>query len=102
MGVIELILASFTLFLLTVVIYRLFFHPLCHFSGPKLAAATELYQVYFDVVKGGELLNHLRQLHREYGERTVKSIILSDKGIPGPVVRIGPNTVSLVPNIPSS
>ncbi|KAK7052838.1 hypothetical protein VNI00_004157 [Paramarasmius palmivorus] len=77
MGVIELILASFTLFLLTIVIYRLFFHPLCHFSGPKLAAATEIYQVYFDVVKGGELLNHLRQLHREYG----------------PVVRIGPNTL---------
>ncbi|KAK7052836.1 hypothetical protein VNI00_004155 [Paramarasmius palmivorus] len=77
MGLIELILASLTLFLSTTLIYRLAFHPLRHFPGPKLAAVTEFYQAYFDVVKGGRLLNHLRHLHGEYG----------------PVVRIGPNTL---------
>lgn len=61
--------------LCVVAIYRLFFHPLRHYPGPKLAAVSELYRLYFDIIKGGEMTNHLHTLHAAYG----------------PVVRTGPN-----------
>ncbi|KAK7052841.1 hypothetical protein VNI00_004160 [Paramarasmius palmivorus] len=77
MGFAEIILASIIFYLVTGVVYRLVFHPLSHFPGPKLAAVTEYYQAYFDIVKGGQLLNHIKQLHVLYG----------------PVVRVGPNTL---------
>lgn len=50
-----------------VAIRRLFFHRLAHFPGPKFAAVTSLYKVYFQVVLGGELLNHLHEMHAMYG-----------------------------------
>ncbi|ESK87846.1 benzoate 4-monooxygenase cytochrome p450 [Moniliophthora roreri MCA 2997] len=75
MGFFEPVLAAALIGLTSVVVYRSYFHPLRNFPGPKLAAVTEYYQAYFNIVKGGELLNHLRKLHGEYG----------------PVIRIGPN-----------
>ncbi|KAF6758341.1 cytochrome P450 [Ephemerocybe angulata] len=58
-------------------ISRLYFHPLAHFPGPKLAALTGFYQTYYDLVKDGETVNQLEILHKRYG----------------PVVRIGPNNL---------
>ncbi|PGH08703.1 hypothetical protein AJ80_07824 [Polytolypa hystricis UAMH7299] len=52
------------------VIKRLYFHPLRHFPGPKLAAATYYYEVYFDWFRGpfkGSNEFHLRELHKKYG-----------------------------------
>ena len=50
-----------------VIIRRLFFHPLSAFPGPRLAAATTFYKMYFEVIKGGELLGRIHQLHVLYG-----------------------------------
>ena len=49
------------------IVRRLFLHRLRGFPGPKLAAATSLYKTYYEVFKGGELLQHLIELHAIYG-----------------------------------
>lgn len=50
-------------------IYRLYFHPLSHIPGPKLAAMTHLYEFYYDVCTpgGGRFLFQIEKLHRKYG-----------------------------------
>ena len=60
----------FTAYLFYLVIYRLYFHPLRHFPGPKLAAATYYYEVYYDWFQGpykGRNAWHLIELHKKYG-----------------------------------
>ncbi|KAL4744321.1 hypothetical protein BDW72DRAFT_212832 [Aspergillus terricola var. indicus] len=64
-------------FYLTRTIYRLFFHPLAGFPGPKITAATGLYEFYHDVVRGGKFLWEIEQMHRVYG----------------PIVRITPREI---------
>ncbi|KIK57228.1 hypothetical protein GYMLUDRAFT_247190 [Collybiopsis luxurians FD-317 M1] len=59
------------------VIYRAFFHPLCKYPGPILAALTEGYEAYYNIVKEGSFLNEIERLHEVYG----------------PVVRVGPNAL---------
>ncbi|KAI1325095.1 trichodiene oxygenase [Xylariaceae sp. FL0255] len=63
----QVIATSFSLYLVTVAIYRLFFHPLSGFPGPKLAAITRWYEAYYDVVKGGQYTFKIAELHRVYG-----------------------------------
>ena len=58
---------SFIVYRFYVVIYRLFFHPLAKIPGPKLAAATTLYESYYDFFKGGTFTFRVRNLHKEYG-----------------------------------
>ncbi|KAF9019750.1 cytochrome P450 [Hymenopellis radicata] len=58
-----------------VVLYRLYFHPLKSFPGPRLAAITGFYQGYFVVWKNGMFVRHVEKLHEIYG----------------PVVRVRPN-----------
>ena len=68
----DLLLCGFVALLLhrtCVAIYRLVFHPLSGFPGPRLASITTLYKTYYDVFKGGELLQRIRELHVIYGEK---------------------------------
>ncbi|KAF2469194.1 cytochrome P450 [Lindgomyces ingoldianus] len=60
---------------LLLVTYRLFFHPLAQIPGPRLAAATQLYEFYYDVICKGQYMNQFEGFHEKYG----------------PVVRISPN-----------
>ncbi|KAJ5155403.1 hypothetical protein N7492_008206 [Penicillium capsulatum] len=62
--------------ILTQVVYRLFFHPLCKYPGPRLGAITHWYATYF--VAKGRFHTKTRELHLRYG----------------PVVRYGPNSLS--------
>ncbi|KAK0103363.1 hypothetical protein ONS95_005389 [Cadophora gregata] len=74
------ILAILTLvYTIVLVINRLYFSPLSSVPGPKLAAATSLYEFYYNVVKGGKFFLKIQELHEEYG----------------PIVRLGPNEVHI-------
>jgi hypothetical protein len=52
-------------------IYRLYFHPLSRFPGPKLAAITSWYEFYYDVILDGNFYFHKKKLHQKYGMFTI-------------------------------
>lgn len=58
---------SYLVYLLGLVVYRLYFSPLAHFPGSKLAAATGWYETYLDVFKGGQFIFQLEKWHQQYG-----------------------------------
>ena len=75
-----LVSAVLTLYLLSIVVYRVFFHPLARYPGPLLAKLTDLHQTYH-AYTGDRHLEFWR-LHARYG----------------PIVRFGPNSLSFNTN----
>lgn len=57
----------------SIFIYRIFFHPIAHFPGPRLAAATKFWHIYHILDSRNFLF--LQRLHHKYGTfvRTGKS-----------------------------
>ncbi len=55
-------------YLVALVVYRLYLSPIAKFPGPKLAAATYLFEGYYDIVKRGKYTFKIRDLHAEYGQ----------------------------------
>jgi hypothetical protein len=91
-------------------VYHLYFHPLSKFPGPKLAAATFLYEFYYDVVKSGMYIWEIERMHEKYGEYTdpLSTSIQASKNHtkitpkhkplmyhPGPIVRINPREIHI-------
>ena len=55
---------------ISLVLYRLFLHPLARFPGPKTGAATYWYEFYQDVLVGpypGQSIYNINRLHKQYG-----------------------------------
>lgn len=50
------------------ILFNLYQHPLAHIPGPKLAAATYLYQTYYGLA-GGKSRYYIKvsELHKKYG-----------------------------------
>lgn len=57
---------AITLWTICTVIYRLYFHPLAKFPGPKLAACSEFW--FIRVWTGGRYSFNMSKLHRKYGD----------------------------------
>ena len=62
-----LVLATWVLFLGWIVVHRLYLSPLSHFPGPKLAALTRWYEVYYEVVLKGQFSFNIDEMHKKYG-----------------------------------
>ncbi|KAL4955914.1 cytochrome P450 [Aspergillus filifer] len=66
-------------YLLGLMIYRLWLSPLAQFPGPKLAAATLWYETYHDAFRWGQYTFEIARMHEKYG----------------PVVRISPHELHI-------
>jgi hypothetical protein len=43
------------------------FHPLSKFPGPKLAAASYLYEAWYDLILVGRYTRKIKDMHAQYG-----------------------------------
>lgn len=75
LGVIALLLV----YGLAIGVYRLYFSPLSHIPGPKIAAFTGWYETYYDVVKGGKYVDIIKIMHENYGGYSLIEIRASTK-----------------------
>ena len=60
-------------------LYRVTFHPLARFPGPRLAAITSLWAASYDCSAEDSVIKHLHALHKKYG----------------PIVRVRPGQYAL-------
>ncbi|CAG8428014.1 unnamed protein product [Penicillium salamii] len=74
------VIAIFVVSIVTRSVYRLYFHPLSKFPGPKLTAITHLYEFYFDCIQGGQFIWEIVRMHEQYG----------------PIVRINPREIHIM------
>ena len=62
------IIAGFIFYLVANLLYRLYFHPLAKFPGPKIAAATHWYEFYYNWWLQGKYIFEIERLHQQYGQ----------------------------------
>ena len=65
------------LYLMYIAVYRLFLNPLAKVPGPKLAALTRCYEMYYDLIKPALFPWKIMELHEKYGENVAPDISLT-------------------------
>ena len=71
------LLLGYLLYLCLRTFYRLYFHPLAKFPGPKIVAVSRWYEYYWEVYRSGRFGQKVDRMHQQYG----------------PIVRVGPNEI---------
>jgi hypothetical protein len=71
----QIAIVTLFLYIIALAIYRLRFSPIAKFPGPKLAALTLWYEFYHDVIRGGQYVFRINELHEQYG-MTVSSFYI--------------------------
>lgn len=61
------VVVVFLLYIIGLVVYRLFLSPIANIPGSKLSAATGWYETYYDVYKGGKFIFEIEKWHQQYG-----------------------------------
>ena len=64
---ISFIVGLWLAYLFSIALYRLRFHPLARFPGPKLAALSKWYEFYYEVVLKGQFVFNIDVMHEKYG-----------------------------------
>ena len=67
-----------------IVTYRIWFHPLAKFPGPKLAAVSRLYEFWYQGIKRTEFPGKIKEMHKVYGlsvERPKRTPLMSNQGL---------------------
>ena len=70
-SLLHIVIAGSLSYICCLAIYRLWFHSLAKFPGPKLAALSYWYDFYHDLVKGptaGRRIFEIEDLHARYGK----------------------------------
>lgn len=62
------LLGSVVAYALVTIIYRLYIHPLSRFPGPRLAAVTGLYEMYYAAWGTASFDDEIDKMHQQYGE----------------------------------
>ncbi|KAI1736981.1 cytochrome P450 [Xylaria scruposa] len=73
------ITVTIILYFISLAVYRLFWHPLARFPGPKLAAVTRYVEAYYDLVRNGQYTFKIAEMHEKYG----------------PIIRISPHELHI-------
>lgn len=68
MALLLALLSVFLCYPISLVIYRLLFHPLRNIPGPKIAAITQLYEFYHNYFKEGNFMWIVEEWHKQYGK----------------------------------
>ncbi|KAF7896597.1 hypothetical protein BELL_0503g00060 [Botrytis elliptica] len=68
-----------TIYYHLIAVYRIWFHPLARFPGPRICAITFLYEIAWDYFYEGTYVYRIEELHDRYG----------------PIVRVNPDELSI-------
>jgi hypothetical protein len=72
-----LIFGSAAAYVISIVIYRLYFHPFSKYPGPTVAAITRWYRFYHNVIRDGKLLSEIEKYHKKYGDYPYSKRVLT-------------------------
>lgn len=67
-NVVAIVGTSILVYCILGVLYRLYFHPLSKFPGPKLPAVTVCSEFYHDCIQPGQYFTKIAQWHEQYGK----------------------------------